>query len=119
MDPKWTPQSFPRRTPRGPQDDWKSLKNGTPLGAPLDPKTEPNMDLKIESKWVPEGTPKSSKKAPQKGSQNDRYRGAKTASAPGGLRGAIPEPFWPHFGASGGRFSSLRRLIFERPGGNV
>ena len=49
--------------------------------------------------------------------QNEPKTRQKPDSAPGGLRGVILEPFWIHFGASGGPFSSLRRSIFECPGG--
>ena len=58
--------------------------------------------------WDPQGPPGSPLNEPKKLQ--------KPASAPGGLRGVILEPFWTHFGASGGRFSSLRRSIFECPG---
>ena len=78
--------------------------SGDTLGGPRRPQEAPRA--------TPEG-PRSRPGPPRSGPQ----RPPKPASAPGGLRGAILEPFWHHFGASGGRFSSLRRLIFERPGG--
>ena len=78
--------------------------SGDTLGGPRRPQEAPRATQ--EGPRSRPGPPRSGPKRPQK-----------PASAPGGLRGAILEPFWPHFGASGGRFSSLRRLIFERPGG--
>ncbi len=79
--------------------------SGDTLGGPRRPQEAPRATQ--EGPRSRPGPPRSGPKRPQK-----------PASASGGLRGAILEPFWPHFGASGGRFSSLRRLIFERPGGH-
>ena len=78
--------------------------SGDTLGGPRRPQEAPRATQ--EGPRSRSGPPRSGPKRPQK-----------PASAPVGLRGAILEPFWLHFGASGGRFPSLRRLIFERPGG--
>ena len=78
--------------------------SGDTLGGPRRPQEAPRATQ--EGPRSRPGPPRSGPKRPQK-----------PASAPVGLRGAILEPFWLHFGASGGRFPSLRRLIFERPGG--
>ena len=78
--------------------------SGDTLGGPRRPQEAPRATQ--EGPRSRPGPPRSGPKRPQK-----------PASAPGRLRGAILEPFWHHFGASGGRFSSLRRFIFQRPGG--
>ena len=72
MDPKWSPQGFPRRTPRGPQDDQKSSQNGTPLGANFDPEKEPKRDLKMEPKWFTLRVPQIVTEAPPYGPQKDK-----------------------------------------------
>ena len=67
-----------------------------------------NFHIDFGDFWDPQGPPGTP--------ENELKRIQKQDSAPGGLRGVILEPCWPHFGASGGRFSSLRRSIFECPG---
>ena len=88
-----------------------------PRSAPRDPRRGPR-----EPKTAPRAA-KSAPRARQEGAWRRTNRATKGFKSRPRLRGgsgshfgAILEPFWLHFGASGGRFSSLRRLIFERLG---
>ena len=58
--------------------------------------------------------PQEPPRAPQEPSRELREAPSETPWAPEASR----EQFWAHFGASGGRFSSLRRSILVPPGGD-
>ena len=65
---------------------------------------------------VPKTTPRAAQERPKsrpRGEKKEQKRSPCSVVVLGWLPGGRRERFWPHFGDSGGRFSSLRRAILE------